>query len=107
MSRDSNINLGLTQTQMLWLIAKKPSHGYALMKELSRIKKTKVTQAMVYPALNKLVKAGLVKARHGERGKKVYELTAKGKKVTRETCREFVEMFSGIFTDFMCRKCKR
>ncbi|PIO03899.1 hypothetical protein COT48_03160 [Candidatus Woesearchaeota archaeon CG08_land_8_20_14_0_20_47_9] len=106
MSVKRGVELGALQTQVLWLLGKKPSHGYELMKELNAIKKTKVTQGTLYPLLAKLEAAGFVKGeRKGARNKRVYSLTPKGKAVMRESCAEFVKLFSGIISDFKCTSC--
>ena len=40
-------------------------------------------------------------------GKKVYEVTASGRKALNEACGEFVAIFQGIFGDFYCTKCAK
>ena len=108
MSVRRGVELGALQMQVLWLLGKKPGHGYELMKELNAIKKTKVTQGTLYPLLAKLAAAGFVKGeRKGSRNKRVYSLTPKGKAVKRESCGEFVKLFSGIISDFRCGACKK
>ena len=103
-----SVNLGILQMQILWLLSKEPQHGYALLKQLRAIKRAPLTQGALYPALASLERARLVKARKaGVRGKKVYEVTLKGRKALNEACGEFVTIFQGIFGDFYCTKCAK
>lgn len=105
LGRESDV--GALQMQLLWLLSKKPAHGYELMKTLNAIKKTKVTQSTLYPALSALEKKGLVQSgkASGARGKKVYSLTGSGKRVMKQNCAEFVGIFKGIIADFYCPLC--
>lgn len=108
MSANRNVDLGVLQMQVLWLLSKKPSHGYSLMAELNRIKKTRITQGTLYPVLAKLEALRLVKGKKGgARGKKVYRLTPEGKKVLLRNCAEFCAVFGGIIADFYCASCAR
>lgn len=100
----SEIELGLLQMQILWLLSHRGTHGYELMKTLSGIKKTKITQGTLYPALQSLEKRGLIK-RHENDRKTVYSTTARGRKVMNETCMDFSRTFFGIFQSYVCEKC--
>ena len=100
----SEIELGLLQMQILWLLSRKSTHGYDIMKMLGEIKKTKVTQGTLYPTLQSLEKRALIK-RHDEDRKSVYSITLKGRKVMNETCLDFSRTFFGIFQNFVCEKC--
>ena len=101
----SEIELGMLQMQVLWLLSRKPSHGYMLMKDLNGLKKTKVTQGTLYPTMQRLEDLGLVKGDEQKR-KIVYHLTPRGKKVMTDACRDFSRTFFGIFNDFVCHSCK-
>lgn len=100
----SEIELGLLQMQVLWILSRKSTHGYELMKILNNIKKTKITQGTLYPTLQSLEKRELIK-RHDLDRKSVYSITAKGKKVMNETCLDFSRTFFGIFQNYVCEKC--
>lgn len=100
----SEIELGMLQMQILWILNRKPRHGYEIMKELSVLKGTKITQGTLYPTLQKLEGSGLVE-RDEEARRIVYHTTEKGKKVMNQTCSEFTRTFFGIFHDFVCNKC--
>jgi len=107
------LELGVLQMQILWLLSKKPAHGYELMRKLSEIKNARITQGTLYPALERLEEMGLVagkksKAR-ADRGKIVYSLTESGFRKMGRNCKEFCLIFSGVFNDFYCKQhlCKR
>ena len=100
----SDIDLGILQMQMLWLLSRKSSHGYDLMKNLNKIKSSKITQGTLYPTLNKLVNHGLVKREKVGR-KIVYHVTDKGSTTMKTTCIDFCRTFYGIYQDFVCREC--
>ncbi|MBI2583833.1 MAG: PadR family transcriptional regulator [Candidatus Aenigmarchaeota archaeon] len=105
----SEIEVGALQMQILWSLSRKSMHGYDLMKALSAIKGTQVTQGTMYPALQRLVQLRLVE-RHtestGERKRHTYTLTEKGLKTMNDSCLEFVKTFYGIFHDFACQRCQ-
>ena len=100
----SEIELGLLQMQILWILNHKSTHGYELMKILNEIKKTKVAQGTLYPTLQSLEKRSLIK-RHDEYRKTIYSITLKGRKVMNETCMDFSKTFFGIFQNYVCEKC--
>jgi PadR family transcriptional regulator PadR len=103
--RYSDIELGMLQMQILWLLSKRSDHGYELMKKLNELKKTKITAGTLYPTLSKLEKLGLIKSLEKKRIK-VYTITAKGRGVMKNSCGEFCKTFAGIFHDFICGKCR-
>ncbi|MFA4820535.1 MAG: PadR family transcriptional regulator [Candidatus Aenigmatarchaeota archaeon] len=106
MRKFSEIELGLLQMQILWLLSRKSTHGYEIMKILSNIKKTKITQGTLYPTLQALEGRGLIK-RHEEGRRSIYSITLRGRKVMNETCMDFSKTFFGIFQNFVCEKCVR
>jgi DNA-binding PadR family transcriptional regulator len=66
-----------TQLNILRTLAKSPSHGYALHKEVG------VATSTVYSHLDKLEEAGMVKSIDVDdsRDKKIYEITNEGEKL--------------------------
>ncbi len=100
----NDIDLGILQMQILWLLSRKSSHGYNLMKDLSKIKNNKITQGTLYPTLQKLVFHGFIKHENIGR-KKVYHITEKGNKVMHDACLDFCRTFYGIYQDFVCKSC--
>jgi DNA-binding PadR family transcriptional regulator len=101
---ESDIDLGLLQMQILWILSRKNSHGYELMKDLSMIKRSKITQGTLYPTMQKLEELKLIKGEEKD-NRIVYSLTAKGRKVMNDSCVEFTRTFFGVFQDFVCEKC--
>jgi DNA-binding PadR family transcriptional regulator len=73
----------MLSTFLLWLISKKPIHGYELIKKIEDDGGFKiVTASKLYPILKLLTKKGLIsyeKEPHGQRIRKVYSITRKGK----------------------------
>jgi DNA-binding PadR family transcriptional regulator len=69
---------------ILWLLSKKPSHGYELINMLNKEHEfKKIGPAHIYPFLRKLSNMGLIKAKEektGRRVRKLYSITAVGKK---------------------------
>jgi DNA-binding MarR family transcriptional regulator len=100
----SEIELGLLQMQVLWVLNRKPSHGYNIMKQMQSLKSTRVTQGTLYPTLQRLVDLGLIEKEEGAR-KIIYHITEKGKRVMNDACTDFTRTFFGIFHDFVCEKC--
>ncbi len=70
---------------LLWLISKKPVHGYELIKKIERDGGFRVvTASKLYPILKILTKQGLItqkKESQGQRVRKVYYITAHGRGV--------------------------
>ncbi|MFH1785031.1 MAG: PadR family transcriptional regulator [Candidatus Micrarchaeota archaeon] len=73
----------MLSTFLLWLISKKPMHGYELIKTVEKDGGFKiVTASKVYPILKSLTRKGLIdheKQAQGRRIKKIYHITDKGK----------------------------
>lgn len=100
----SEIELGILQMQVLWLLSRQPTHGYELMKALTVLKGTQITQGTLYPTLRRLEELDLIKGIEKER-RVIYHVTSKGRKTMNDTCLEFVKTFYGIFHDFACHSC--
>ena len=70
----------LLKLYTILLLAEGHRHGYELIKELSRMTAKPVSPAQVYPFLKELAAAGQIRIEEtGERDKKVYEFTRKGR----------------------------
>ncbi len=77
----------------LLLISEKPKHGYELMKELEQRLERKISASQVYPFLGILESKGFVSAgKIGERERKTYRLTKKGKAFTDRLIGRFGEL---------------
>lgn len=83
-------------------LQRQPEHGYALVQHIKRTSKglLRVEEGSLYPALQRLLKAGLVKARWGvsatNRRVRIYELTAAGRKHLELEVSKFEQMLEGI-----------
>lgn len=77
---------------LLWLISKKPIHGYELIKKIEEDGGFLiVTASKLYPILKLLTNQGLItqkKESQGQRVRKVYHITDKGRAVLKhmKTC---------------------
>ncbi len=100
----SEIELGLLQTQILWLLSRKSTHGYELMKTLTVLRGTRMTQGTLYPTMQRLEELELVE-RETQQRKIVYNITEKGSRIMNVTCLAFVKTFYGIFHDYACERC--
>jgi DNA-binding PadR family transcriptional regulator len=70
----------LVKFYTILLLREGPKHGYDLMKGLEERLDTKISTSQVYPFLSILEKNGLIRiSKFGEREKKFYDLTKKGK----------------------------
>jgi DNA-binding PadR family transcriptional regulator len=73
---------------LLWLISKKPAHGYELIGILNKDHEfKKIGPSHIYPFLRKLSNLGLIKAKEqktGQRVRKLYSITPLGRKKMKE-----------------------
>lgn len=93
---------GALEMMILRMLKQQPLHGYALVQ---RIKQTsndllQIEEGSLYPALQRLLKANLVKAEWGmsstNRRVRVYNLTAAGAKHLQREVSSFERMLEGI-----------
>ena len=93
---------GALEMMILQIIRRQPSHGYALVQQIRRISNDllQVDEGSLYPALQRMLKAGLVKSRWGASGTgrrvRTYELTARGAKHLDRELTKFERMLEGI-----------
>lgn len=73
---------GFLKLAILRLVAERPIHGYALIKEIERITSEdwKPSPGSIYPALQDLVKHGMIVVKEDGR-KRIYEITPSGRAV--------------------------
>ena len=73
---------GEVRLAILSLLAEKPMHGYELMKEMEARSggMYRASAGTIYPNLQQLEDEGLVQAKQTDDGKRVYTITAEGKK---------------------------
>ena len=87
---------------VLRTLERQPLHGYALVQDIKRSSRDllQIEEGSLYPALQRMLKAGWVKAHWGlsptGRRVRIYELTASGKRRLRDEMSRFERMLEGI-----------
>ena len=82
---------------ILIILSEGPAHGNQILSRFKKRVKKKVSPSLVYPFLQQLEEKGLVKHKLepvGEKEKKVFELTKKGKELTTGLFKRFAELVS-------------
>src|SRR5271155_2623338 len=93
---------GALEMMILQTLRRQPSHGYALVQHIKRTSHDllQIEEGSLYPALQRLLKEGLVKAEWGvsatNRRIRIYRLTAAGAKHLELQVSSFERMFEGI-----------
>jgi transcriptional regulator len=93
---------GALEMMVLQTLLYQPMHGYALVQHIRRRSNDllQVEEGSLYPALQRLLRDGSVKARWGvsATGRRVrsYEITAVGKKRLRQEISGFEQLLEGI-----------
>src|SRR5271163_981716 len=93
---------GALEMMILRVLRRKPSHGYALVLHIKQTSHDllQIEEGSLYPALQRLLKEGLVKAEWGvsatNRRIRIYRLTAAGAKHLELQVSSFERMFEGI-----------
>ncbi len=93
---------GALEMMILQTLRRQPLHGYGLVQHIQRVSNDllRVEEGSLYPALQRLLKAGCVEARWevSERGRRVrrYELTAEGLRRLDHEVFSFERMLEGI-----------
>jgi PadR family transcriptional regulator len=93
---------GALEMMILRSLRRQPSHGYALVQHIKRTSKDllQIEEGSLYPALQRLLKEGLVKAEWGvsatNRRVRLYKITAAGSKHLEREMSRFDRMLKGI-----------
>lgn len=93
---------GALEMMILQILRRQPSHGYALVQHIRQTSKDllQVEEGSLYPALQRMLKAGLVKASWevSATGRRVrtYELTPRGATHLDRELSRFERMLEGI-----------
>jgi PadR family transcriptional regulator, regulatory protein PadR len=93
---------GALEMMILESLCRQPSHGYALVQQIQQRSKNllQVEEGSLYPALQRLLKAKLVKAQWGvsptNRRVRTYNITTSGLRRLDEQISSFERMFEGI-----------
>ena len=94
---DEDVALDMIRSSIILLLSEKPLHGYGIMKEVESRIGRQVNPSLLYPFLKQLEKNGLVRSTKepvGRKPKKVYELTANGKKLATRIYKRIASMVS-------------
>ena len=93
---------GALELMILETLKRKPLHGYALAQHIKRTSDDllEVEEGSLYPALQRMLKANLVKAEWGVsatgRRVRIYQLTREGQKHVERERSSFERMLEGI-----------
>lgn len=93
---------GALEMMVLQTLQQQPQHGYALVQHIKRTSNDllRIEEGSLYPALQRMLKEGWVKARWGVsvsgRRVRIYELTAAGAKHLAREVSSFERMLEGI-----------
>ena len=93
---------GALEMMVLRTLKRQPLHGYALVQHIKRNSDDllQIEEGSLYPALQRLLKEGLVKAKWGtsstNRRVRIYELTPAGSKHLEREVSRFEKMLEGI-----------
>ena len=93
---------GALELMILQTLKYKPLHGYALAQHIKQTSNDllQVEEGSLYPALQRMLKAGMVKAEWGisatNRKVRIYQLTAEGRKHVAREVSSFERMLEGI-----------
>lgn len=98
---------GLERPVMLWLLSRKPRHGYELILEFKRLTGQKLKPAMVYPFLRKLEEGGFAVSEWVEKGKRklrYYSLTKRGEGLLRKVRGTFNKPLKEVLMELINQK---
>lgn len=93
---------GALEMMVLQILERQPLHGYALVQHIQRASNDllRVEEGSLYPALQRMLKEGWVKARWdvsaSRRRVRTYEITAAGSRHLRREVSSFERMLEGI-----------
>lgn len=93
---------GALELMVLEILKRKPMHGYALVQHIKQASEylLQVEEGSLYPALQRMLKAGWVKAEWSTsstgRRVRVYQLTPQGRKHVETEVSAFERMMEGI-----------
>jgi PadR family transcriptional regulator, regulatory protein PadR len=93
---------GALEMMILRTLQRQPQHGYALAQHIKRMSNDllQIEEGTLYPALQRLLQAGLVNAAWGvsstKRKIRIYSVTAAGRKRLKTQVSSFERMLEGI-----------
>jgi PadR family transcriptional regulator PadR len=102
MTEQRDLFPGALELMILQTLKRKPLHGYALAQHIKQTSHDllQVEEGSLYPALQRMLKAGLVQAEWGisstNRRVRIYQLTPAGRKHVAREISSFERMLEGI-----------
>jgi transcriptional regulator len=99
---DRDLFPGALEMMVLRTLRLQPMHGYALAQRIKQTSKEllRIEEGSLYPALQRLLKQGFVKADWGvsatNRRVRIYRITAAGQKHLEREVNSFEQMLKGI-----------
>ena len=93
---------GALEMMVLRLLEQEPAHGYALVQRIKQVSNDllQVEEGSLYPALQRLLKAKLLRAEWGvsatNREVRIYRITTAGRKHLAAEVSSFEQMLEGI-----------
>ncbi|MEM1539138.1 MAG: PadR family transcriptional regulator [Candidatus Bathyarchaeia archaeon] len=92
---------------ILWLLFRKPRHGYEIIVEFKRITGRKLKPSIVYPFLHRLEREGFANGEwtfKGNRRIRHYSLTKNGEELLQKVREVFAQPVKEIFLDLIDKK---
>ena len=93
---------GALEMMILQSLRRKPMHGYALVKHIQKVSDDllQVEEGSLYPALQRMLKAGLLESQAGISAKgrptRIYRLTEAGVRHLEREVASFEKMLAGV-----------
>ena len=101
--RDSFVH-GIEKPLILWLLSRRPRHGYELIKEFRKLTGQKLKPSMIYPFLHWLEDEGFAVSewvKQSGRNLRCYRLTEKGENMLTKLRSFFSKSIKEIITDLL------
>lgn len=98
---------GLEKPIILWLLSRKPRHGYGLILEFTKLTGRKLKPSIVYPFLHRLEKEGFAAAEWVGKGKRrirYYSLTNSGENLLRKVRGIFNRPIKEVLMDLISKR---
>jgi len=95
---------GLEKPIILWLLSRKPRHGYELILEFKILTGRKLKPSIVYPFLHKLDRGGFAVAEWVKKGKRrirCYSLTNSGENLLKKIRETFNNPIKEVLMDLI------
>ncbi|MGQ9538741.1 MAG: PadR family transcriptional regulator [Candidatus Bathycorpusculaceae bacterium] len=98
---------GLEKPIIIWLLYRKPSHGYELITEFKKLTGRKLKSSVVYPFLHQLEMEGFASSQwmvKGRRKVRHYSLTKRGEELLRKVREIFAKPVKEFFIEIIGEK---